>query len=160
MRIKRTKRWKFQTYQKEQRCVKKLVTDLLGGMGNNTLVVWGNGGFGPTSKGHDSASNKRFQRLLSRYMPIVLGTEYNTSKLSCCCHVEAKKLTTKNYKKRATVLRCDAQQKSDGGTTTSKCGKLLGRDENAAHNILYIFQQQYEDKDGAVPSKFRPTTKL
>jgi transposase len=82
-------------------------------------------------------------------MPIVMGTEY---KLSCCCHVEAKKLTTKNYKKRATVLRCDAKQKSDGGTTTSKCGKLLGRDENAAHNIL--------DKDGAVPSKFRPTTKL
>jgi hypothetical protein len=26
--------------------------------------------------------------------------------------------------------------------------KLLGRDENAAHNILYIFQQQYEDKEG------------
>jgi hypothetical protein len=84
--------------------------DLLGGMGNNTLVVWGNGNFGLTSKGHDSASNKRFQRLLSRYMPIVLGTEYNTSKLSCCCHVEAKKLTTKNYKKRGTVLRCDALQ--------------------------------------------------
>jgi hypothetical protein len=39
MRIKRTKRWKFQTYQKEQRCIKKLATDLLGGMGNNTLVV-------------------------------------------------------------------------------------------------------------------------
>jgi hypothetical protein len=89
-------------------------------------------------------------------MPIVMGTKYNTSKLSCCYHVE----TTKNYKKRATVIRCDAQQKSDGGTTTSKCGKLLGRDENAAHNILYIFQKQYKDKDGAVPSKFRPTTKL
>jgi hypothetical protein len=132
--------------------------DLLGGMGNNTLVVWGNGSFGPTSKGHDSASNKRFRRLLSRYMPIVMGTEYNTSKLSCCCHVEAKKLTTKNYKKRVTVLRCDGQQESDGGTT--KCGRILGRDENAAHNILYIFQQQYTHKEGTVPNKFRPTTKL
>jgi hypothetical protein len=45
-------------------------------------------------------------------------------------------------------------------TPPESCGKLLGRDENAAHNILYIFQQQYEDKDGTVPSKFRPTTKL
>jgi hypothetical protein len=41
----------------------------------------------------------------------------------------------------------------------SICGKLLGRDENAAQNILYIEEQQYEDKEGAVPSKFRPTTK-
>jgi hypothetical protein len=79
MRIKRTNRWKFETYQKEQRCVKKVTTDLLGGIGNNTLVVWGNGGFGPTSKGHDSAPNKRLRHLPSRYMPIVMGTEYNTS---------------------------------------------------------------------------------
>jgi hypothetical protein len=104
MRIKCTSRWKFETYQKEQRAVKKLNADLLGGMSpTNTLVVWENGGFGPTSKGHDSAPNKRLRYLLSRYMPIVMGTEYKTSKLSCCCHIQAEKMSTKGYSGRGTV---------------------------------------------------------
>jgi hypothetical protein len=156
MRIKRTSRWKFETFQREKRAVKQLSADLLGGMdSNNTICAWGNGGFASTSKGHDSAPNKRLRLLLSRYMPIVMNTEYNTTKLSCCCHVEGTKLTTKDYKRRWTVKRCDGQHESDDGTT-SKCGKLLGRDENAAHNILYIFKEQHEDEEGAVPVKFRP----
>jgi hypothetical protein len=147
MRIKCTSRWKFETYQKEQRAVKKLSADLLGGMSpTNTLVVWGNGGFGPASKGHDAAPNKRLRHLLSRYMPIVMGTEYNTSKLSCCCHIQAEKLSTKGYSGRGTVLRCP-----------NHLERLLGRDENAAHNILHIFQHQYMNK-GMVPREFQPTS--
>jgi hypothetical protein len=161
MQIKRTSRWKFETYMREHRAVKKLANDLLGGMSpTSTLVVWGAGGFSPSSKGHASASNKRLRHLLSRYMPIVMGTEYNTTKLSCCCHAEMTKLAKKDYKKRATVLRCDAQRKSEDGTTMLKCGKIIGRDENAAHNILFIFQEQYKDDGGAVPSEFRPKGKL
>jgi hypothetical protein len=145
MRVKCTSRWKFETYQKEQRSIQKLANDLLGGMfRTDTIVVWGNGGFGPTSKGHDSAPNKRLRKLLSRYLPIVTGTEYNTSKLSCCCHVESVKLKTKTYKKRGTVVKC------------GKCSNLLGRDENAAHNILHIFQHQFSH-EGEVPTAFRPT---
>jgi hypothetical protein len=145
MRVKCTSRWKFEIYQKEQRSIQKLANDLLGGMSRtDTVVVWGNGGFGPTSKGHDSAPNKRLRKLLSRYLPIVTGTEYNTSKLSCCCHVESVKLKTKTYKKRGTVVKC------------GKCSNLLGRDENAAHKILYIFQHQYSH-EGEVPTAFRPT---
>jgi hypothetical protein len=119
--------------KKEQRCVKQLVTDLLGGMSpTNTIVVWGNGGFGPTSKGHDAAPNKGLRHQLSRFMPIVLGTEYNTSKLTCYCHVEATKMKTEKYKRRATVLKCTAKHESKDGSKTSTCGNMLGRDENPA----------------------------
>jgi hypothetical protein len=157
MGIKRTSRWKFETYQKEQRAVEKLSKAILGGMSpKNTLVAWGNGGFGPTSKGHDSAPNKKLRKLLSQFMPIVMNTEYKTSKLSCCCHVEVTKLVTESYNKRATVLRCDAQECGK----LAVCGKLLGRDENAAHNILYIFQEQYKDDAAAVPIKFRPESRI
>jgi hypothetical protein len=35
---------------------------------NDTLLVWGNGGFGPTSRGHASAPNRKLQMALSRYL--------------------------------------------------------------------------------------------
>jgi hypothetical protein len=137
-------RWKFETYQKEQRAVQKLSTDLLGGLSpTNTLVVWGNSGFGATSKGHDSAPNKKLRHLLSRFVPIVLNSEYNTSKMSCCHHSTTAKLSTNGYKGRGTVLQCH------------NCSQLLGRDENAAHNIMHIFQYQCEHS-GEAPCPFRP----
>jgi hypothetical protein len=145
MNIKATSRWKFETYQKEQRAVEKLSTDLLGDMSpTNTLVVWGNGSFGSTSKGHDSAPNKTLRHVLSRFVPIVMNSEYNnTSKLSCCHHTIATKLSTNGYARRGTVLKCQ------------DCSTLLGRDENAAHNILHIFNHQHEHT-GEIPSSFRP----
>jgi hypothetical protein len=91
-------------------------------MENNTLVV-GKEAFGPTSKGHESASNKRFRRLLSRYVPIVMGTEHKASKLSCCCQIEARKLTTQSYKK---VLRCDTQQNPTVGRRCRNAGNFSG----------------------------------
>ncbi len=145
MQIKSTSRWKFETYQKEQRAVEKLSTDLLGGLSpTNTLVVWGNGSFGATSKGHDSAPNKTLRHLLSRFVPIVMNSEYNTSKLSCCHHTVAVKLSTEGYSRRGTVLKC------------KECSTMLGRDENAAHNILHIFQYQHEHQ-GEAPAAFRPS---
>jgi hypothetical protein len=142
MRLKCTSRWKFETYQREQRALQKLSTDLLGGLSPlETLVVWGNGSFGPTSRGHDSAPNKKLYQFLSRSMPIVLGSEYKSTQLSSCCHLQATKLRTKTYTGRGTAVRCP-------------CGKMLGRDENAAHNIMYIFQYQH-DHGGEMPAAFR-----
>ena len=52
MQVKTPRRWRFTVYQKEQRAVKKLATSLLGGLWpSNTIIVWGNGGVGPTSRG-------------------------------------------------------------------------------------------------------------
>jgi hypothetical protein len=69
MKARCPRRWKFESYSKEQRAVEKLSTDLLGGLSpSNTLIVWGNGGFGPTSHGHASASSveTETQLMLSR----------------------------------------------------------------------------------------------
>ena len=51
------------------------------------ILVWGDGSFGPSTKGHASAPNKRLQRLLSKYIPIVTSSEYKTSQMSPCCGV-------------------------------------------------------------------------
>jgi hypothetical protein len=92
-----------------------------------TLVVWGNGGFGPTSRGHDSAPNKKMQKALSLHMPLVIGSEYLSSKTSCCHHCDVKKLKIKGQKTRNSVVQCIS------------CKTLLGRDVNAAAVIAYIF---------------------
>ena len=57
---KSPRRRRFDSYQQEQLAARKLSQDLLGGKKHTTaLVVWGNGGFGPTSRGHAAATNKR-----------------------------------------------------------------------------------------------------
>ena len=90
----------------------------------NVVVAWGDGSFGPTSRGHASAPNKKLRKQLAEYFPIVLVKEYNTSKKVCCCRSGAKTdLKRPGYTRRATVFRCDV------------CNILLSRDMCAAVNI-------------------------
>ena len=128
METKICRRWNFEAYQKEQRAVKKLSTDLLDGMSpNDTLVVWGNGGFGPTSRGHAPAPNKKLQLALARYLPVVVASEFRSSKTSTCHHCCVKPVERPDQKKRATVLKC------------LNCSTLHSRDFNAAHVIADMF---------------------
>jgi hypothetical protein len=46
----------------KQLAAHQLSKDLLLGCTGPSIVVWGNGGFGPTSRGHASAPNKRLRR--------------------------------------------------------------------------------------------------
>jgi hypothetical protein len=62
VKAKAPSRWKFECYQKEQLAAHQLSKDLLLGCTGPSIVVWGNGGFGPTSRGHASAPNKRLRR--------------------------------------------------------------------------------------------------
>jgi hypothetical protein len=115
MKIKMLRRWKFESYQKEQRAVTILAVSLLGGLSPTyTIVVWGNGGFGPTSHGHASAPNKKMQSALSKHLPLVVGSEYRSSKTSACHHgnVNTKKTVSG---RRHTVVSCLA------------CKTMLGR---------------------------------
>ena len=81
MALKNPRRWKFEAHQKEQRQAKKAATDLLVDLArNNTWVLWGDGGFGPTSRGHAAAPNKKSRALLNRH----LTNEYGSSKTPCC----------------------------------------------------------------------------
>ena len=68
VQAKAPRRWKFECYQKEQLAVYKLSKDLFSGCTGPSILVWGNGGFGPTSRGHASAPNKGLRRQLSKYV--------------------------------------------------------------------------------------------
>ena len=139
MREKRIRRVKFENHKKEQRAAKKLVAQLLDGYSDNAdvLVVWGNGGFGPTSRGHASAPNKKMQKMLSYHVAICLSSEWRSSKTSVCCHKEMKPCKRKGQTTRHTVAKC------------SSCGTMLGRDASAAHVIADMFL--YQQREGVLP---------
>ena len=64
----------------EQQTTRKLSQHLVGSKENTTaLVVWGNGGFGPTSRCHVAAPNKWLKSLLSKYVAVVTSSEYKSS---------------------------------------------------------------------------------
>ena len=104
------RRWAFDHYHSEQLAARTLSKDLVSGCGENVLIVWGNGGFGPTSRGHAAAPNKRLCRLLSKCVPIGayrclsvptgLSSEYRSSQRSACCHTL---MTDRPSRKRVTV---------------------------------------------------------
>ena len=60
MEKKNRRRWAFDSYKQEQGAIHKLVHTLLDGVKDktNVVVAWGDGSFGPTSRGHASAPNK------------------------------------------------------------------------------------------------------
>ena len=136
MNHKRPRQIKFNTYKKEQLAVKKLAEMFKTSMSGLPLVVWGNGGFGPTSRGHESAPNKGLRDKLSQYLPIVIESEHRSTKLSCCHHTP-------------TVSRNKKQQKRDTVKMCVFCKTLLGRDTNAAHNIADIFEHNF--RTGSLP---------
>jgi hypothetical protein len=75
VQAKAPRRWNFECHQKEQLAVHKLSKDLFSGCTGSSILVWGNGGFGPTSRGHASAPNQRLRRLLSKYIHSRCGLE-------------------------------------------------------------------------------------
>lgn len=56
---------------------------------SDTLIVWGNGGLGPTAM-H-----------LFRYLPVVMASRFRSSQTSTCHHY-----CVQGHQKRATVLKC------------------------------------------------------
>lgn len=136
MQVKAPRRWKFEAYTKEHRAVKKLTTDLLGGLRPyNTIIVWGNGGFGPSGKGHAPAPNKKLQYLLSKHLLFAIGSEYRSSMTSACHHGQVQKLSHATQTTRCAMMQCSA------------CNTVLSRDKNAAHVIADIFLEMRTSVD-------------
>jgi hypothetical protein len=98
------------------------------------------GGFGPTSHGHASAPNKRLRRLLSKYIPVILSSEYMYSQWSACCHSRMKDCRKiQPGMKRVTVKHC------------TSCRTMLSRYVSAACVILYSFEFQRQERKDLLP---------
>jgi hypothetical protein len=139
---KAPRRWDFQCHQKEQLAIHKLSKDLFSGCTGPSILVWGNGGFGPTSRGHASAPNQRLRRLLSKYIPVIVSSEYMSSQRSACCHSKLKdcRQNRPGRQKRVTVKQC------------TSCKTLLSRDVSAACVLLDIFEFQRQEHTTALPA--------
>jgi hypothetical protein len=141
VQAKAPRRWNFECHQKEQLAVHKLSKDLFSGCTGSSILVWGNGGFGPTSRGHASAPNQRLRRLLSKYIPVVVSSEHMSSQRSACCHSELNNCQqSRPNKKRVTVKQC------------KRCKTLLSRDVSAACVILDIFEFQRQERTTNLPA--------
>ena len=73
------------------------------------------------------APNKKLQNKLAQRCPLVVGSEYRSTKTSCCHHCPVTEVTWEHNDRRCTVVKRQA------------CRSLLSRDRNAAHVIADIF---------------------
>ena len=97
------------------------------------VLVWGNGSFGPTSKGHASAPNKGLRIGLVRYVPIVLCSEYNTSKRCPKCGSDVHQgRNPRTGSKIRGVLYCN----------NKSCGFVMSRDASACMGIHAIWKHK------------------
>jgi hypothetical protein len=67
------------------------------------------------------------QNKLAQRCPLVVGSEYRSTKTSCCHHCPVTEVTWEHNDRRCTIVKCQA------------CRGLLSRDRNAAHVIADIF---------------------
>ena len=132
MQVKAPRRWKFEAYTKEHRAVKTLMMDLLGGLRPyNTIIVWGNGGFGPSGKGHAPAPNKTLQYLLSKHLLFAIGSKKGSSMTSACHHGQVQKLSHATQTTRCTMIIMQCLQycaESRRERCARDCRHLLGNE--------------------------------
>ena len=128
MVLKSERRTKMHTYSMEQQAMKTLACELTAGLDGSSIVVWGNGGFGPTSFGHASAPNLKLRKSLATFIPVVVSSEFRSSQRSACCHSSLDNLRYPGQTRRTMTKRC------------TRCAGLMSRDRCAAHVILDIFQ--------------------
>ena len=113
---------------------------LCGEIGNNegdAVIIFGNGAFSSTSRGHASAPKKGlFMELRRRYRNTRLGSEYRTSQVCSKCEGQLDDIGIWGLKK------CN-----------NTCSTLWNRDVNAARNIRHVFL--YRNTYNEYPEPFR-----
>ena len=149
---------RFKIFIQEKRALAKIARNLLDKNKLNgksdILLLWGNGGFKPTSRKWESAPNKGLRRKLSKWIPIVLVNEHKTSKISPCCHKEVINSKSKLFPSKKMLKRWQTSGTLDEkvvnwnkrnmvarGIKHCECGKTWNRDIMACLNIHFIFNE-------------------
>ena len=100
---------------------------------NHTIIVWGDASFQSSRKGTKTVPTSMLRRKVGARVKTLDHDEYRTSKLCSCCHeplVAVKDSAT--HQTFWKVRRCN---------NNGCCRHLLDRNESAAINIGYLFQQ-------------------
>jgi hypothetical protein len=162
---------KFQVFQATQRAYCTIANDLCQKDIKNSVVLWGDGSFGPTLQGHASAPNKKLrEELRHRGVQIHLANEYLTSRRTACCHQPSKYATDpKTGSKLHGLLYCkhvSSQQqchhlvqdscipvhKMTEEVVKNVCSRPWSRDICSALNIYRVFMDTI--LKGSVPLAF------
>jgi hypothetical protein len=133
---KKWDRLNFWVYQRSQQAFDKIARDVVGvnTSPGECVVLWGNGGFAATSKGHASAPNIKLRReLTNRGLTIILSDEFRSSKLTACCHElsqfvsQTQRLSQSKIKK---ITRTNLARAAQGASPTvlneNPCVKVRG----------------------------------
>ena len=110
------------------------------------VIVWGNGGFKPSGTGHQSAPNRKLREGLLPMVPIVMSTEFNTSRRSPCCH-------DKVHHGSKGHGPSDSKKSLRGLFYCDKCNTPWDRDFAAALNIGTLYKHRTHSK--GLPQAFK-----
>jgi len=143
-------------YKKVAQGIRESVRKVLGPvkLKGKLALVWGSGGFGPTSRGWASAPNKKLQSGLQKFFPIISSTEFRTSRVCSKCQSE------EDLKSGRGSYWVDGEKRKKeirGLRHCGNCNTTWNRDVNAALNILVLFWFQVENPEAtALPGAYRP----
>ena len=77
---------RFRVFQRQERAYHTIAHEISHGRPRDTMLLWGAGSFGPTSKGHAAAPNKKLRKKLCDCgLEIALVDEWGTTKHTACC---------------------------------------------------------------------------
>ena len=132
---------RFRRFQSTQSSGRTLVRSLRSALeieaSEKLVLVWGNGGFGPTSRGHASAPNKALvRRLLPHVHAVIYSTEHMSSRRCSRCQ----KTSLKEGKSG-----CAEKLRLRGLRHCVNCRSIWNRDTNAALNIRRMFWERVSE---------------
>jgi hypothetical protein len=114
---------------------------------SDCVVLWGNGSFRSTSKGHAAAPNKKLRDMLKKAgVEIHLVDEYLTSQRTACCHAESVHAKDFIWTKKKDVVPDEEKKEGD------KTQKTRESNKKRQIRLLYCHCHQTSSSSTLAPS--------
>jgi len=152
-------------FRDTQRSYKKIAVELrhavqvmVGGpFAGEIVLVWGNGGFGPTSRGHRAAPNKKMRRGLSPFFPRFISSEHKSTQKcgahGCLGHLVAGRGQTSQLERIRLPNRVTKPLRDRRHCPV--CRTTWDRDVTASLSIANIFRYQRQHQTLQRPAPYQ-----